>query len=125
MNEKLKKELHENRVLIKEKEKILDSNTRLPIVFMLIETSFSNESDWEDFKQKFEELNPSFLRHLIDQHSDLSKSEIRLLTLIRIGYTQKEIAGMLIIAADSVKKARSRVRKKMNISENIKLKEYL
>jgi DNA-directed RNA polymerase specialized sigma24 family protein len=117
------KKLEELNELLKAKTSI--ERTDLLNVFSLLESSLSKEDDWEDFKEKFEELNPSFLKHLIDKHSDLSKSEIRLLTLIRIDYSQKEIAGMLNIAADSVKKARSRVRKKMNIAENIRLKEYL
>jgi DNA-binding CsgD family transcriptional regulator len=117
------KKLEELNELLKAKTSI--ERTDLLNVFSLLESSLSNEDDWENFKEKFEELNPAFLKHLIDKHSDLSKSEIRLLTLIRIGYSQKEIAGMLNIATDSVKKARSRVRKKLNISENIRLKEYL
>ena len=48
-----------------------------------------------------------------------------ILKMLDEGYSQKEIAGMLNIATDSVKKARSRVRKKMNLAENIQLKEYL
>lgn len=117
------KKLEELNELLKAKTSI--ERTELLNVFSLLESSLSNEDDWEAFKEKFEELNPAFLKHLFDKHSDLSKSEIRLLTLIRIGYSQKDIAGMLNIAADSVKKARSRVRKKMNLSESIRLKEYL
>lgn len=117
------KKLDELNQLLKTKTSI--ERTDLLNVFSLLESSLSKEDDWEDFKQKFEELNPVFLKQLIHKHSDLSKTEIRLLTLIRIGYSQKEIASMLNIASDSVKKARNRVRKKMNIPENLRLKEYL
>lgn len=94
-------------------------------IFKLLESSLTNKEEWLAFKLKFKELNPVFLEQLINKHPDLSKSDIRLLTLIRIGYTQKEIANIINIAPDSVKKARQRVRKKMNISESITLKSYL
>jgi DNA-binding CsgD family transcriptional regulator len=85
----------------------------------------STESEWEEFKLKLQELNPVFLEQLLVNHPDLSKSEIRLLTLIKVGYSQKEIANILNIAPDSVKKARSRVRKKLRLDEDITLNAYL
>lgn len=99
--------------------------TDLITIFNLLESSLSKDNEWENFKQKFKALDPNFLNLLLAKNSDLSKSEIRLLTLIRIGYSQKEIATMLNIAPDSVKKARQRVRKKLNIPESIKLRAYL
>lgn len=110
---------------LKEKEELLTSKASLVSIFKLIENSFSNESDWKIFKEKFEQLNPDFFSSLSAKHSDLSKSEIRLLTLIRIGYSQKEIATILNIAPDSVKKAKSRVRKKMNLGEKETLINHL
>ena len=94
-------------------------------VFKLLENSLSNESDWQDFKSKFEKLNPNFHNNLISKHQNLSKSEIRLLTLIKINYSQKEIAGILNIEPDSVKKAKNRVRKKLEISSAVQLQDYL
>lgn len=99
--------------------------TDLLAIFKLLESNLSEEQDWLNFKTKFEELNPNFLTDLFGQHPDLSKTEIRLLTLIKIGFTQKEIAKILYVAEDSVKKAKQRVRKKLNITSNITLPEYL
>ena len=87
--------------------------------------SFSTEAEWQDYLQKFKELNPTFLEQLLKGYPNLTKSEIRLLILMKLGYSQKEIASILFIAPDSVKKARSRVRKKMNLAENKNLKEVL
>ena len=124
-NDNLEKELSENRNTLQEKEKLLASNASLVSVFKLIENSFSSNADWNHFKEKFETLNPNFVAVLLEKHPKLTKSEIRLLTLIRIGYSQKEIAHILNIAPDSVKKSRSRVRKKLDLSESIHLSAYL
>ena len=73
----------------------------------------------------FDQLQPEFYNQLVKQHPDLTKSEIRLLLLIHIGYTQKEIASILQIAPDSVKKSRTRVRKKLKIAIDERLEDYL
>jgi DNA-binding CsgD family transcriptional regulator len=115
---------------LEQKNKLLSAQkgikkTDLISIFKLVENSLSKETDWDAFKLKFKELSPNFINGLLVSHPDLSKSEIRLLTLIKIGYSQKEIANILNIAPDSVKKAKSRVRKKLNISETVRLNEYL
>ena len=113
---------------LKEKEELLAKKietTDLVSIFNLIENSLSTEAEWNEFKSKLNRLSPSFLNQLLERHSNLSKSEIRLLTLIRIGYTQKEIATILHIAPDSVKKARSRARRKLNLPDSINLYDYL
>lgn len=94
-------------------------------VFKLIEQSLNSESDWEHFKLKFEKLNSDFLENLTTDHPDLTKSEIRLLTLIKVGYSQKEIAEILCIEPNSVKKAKSRVRKKLDLTKAEILTSYL
>ncbi len=127
----IKRRIEQSELLAKalaEKEALLSKkidSTELIGIFSLIENSLSTENEWEAFKTKLNELNPLFLNNLLERHQDLSKSEIRLLTLIKIGYSQKEIAQILGIAPDSVKKARSRVRKKLSLIESEKLSDYL
>lgn len=99
--------------------------TELLGIFKLLENSLSTDEEWEDFKVKVGALNPNFYEQLFNKHPDLSKSEIRLLTLIKIGYSQKEIAKILVIEPNSVKKAKSRVRKKLELSSSIELSNYL
>lgn len=124
----IKRKLNQSEILaqsLKEKEDILEKKVDLVGVFNLIENSLSTEEEWSDFKVKLKKLNPNFYDQLLTSHSDLTKSEIRLLTLIKIGYSQKEIASTLNIAPDSVKKARTRVRKKLNLPDSTNLNEYL
>lgn len=116
--------LEEKNILLSIQKKGIEK-TDVINIFKLLENSLSKETDWEFFKQKFKELSPNFMNQLLAKHPNLTKSEIRLLTLMKIGYSQKEIASMLSIAPDSVKKAKSRVRKKLNLSENIILNDYL
>ncbi|MAX82349.1 MAG: hypothetical protein CL843_19495 [Crocinitomicaceae bacterium] len=124
----IKRKLNQSEILaqsLKEKEDILEKKVDLVGIFNLIENSLSTEDEWSDFKSKLKELNPNFFDQLLTSHSNLTKSEIRLLTLVKIGYSQKEIASTLNIAPDSVKKARTRVRKKLNLPDSTNLNEYL
>jgi len=133
----LENELIQNKkellVVSKQLESKLDSaplkmtieKTDLLSIFKLLESTLSKEEEWSEFKSKFEELSPYFLSNLNQDHPNLSKSEIRLLILIRIGFTQKEIANILNIAPDSTKKAKHRVRKKLGLSRFTILTEYL
>ncbi len=125
LKDKLETELFEYKNILLEKEKQFATNSGLVSVIKLVENSFLNESDWEEFKERFESLNPNFITTLEAKHSDLSKSDIRMLLFIRIGYTQKEIASILHIAPDSVKKARARLRKKLALEEKDNLFSYL
>ncbi|MCH2231540.1 MAG: LuxR C-terminal-related transcriptional regulator [Crocinitomicaceae bacterium] len=99
--------------------------TDLLSVFKMLENSLSTEEEWDEFKLKLQQLDPDFLERIIKKHSNLTKSELRLVILIRIDYTQKDIAEILSIAPASVKKSRSRVRKKLNLDSGTELKSYL
>jgi len=133
----LKKELEANKDKLihtskelKEKEELLSTKkgiekTDVIGILKLLENSLSTDEEWEEFKLKFTALNPNFLEQLSKKHPDLTKSEIRLLTLIKIGYSQKEIADILSIAPDSVKKSRSRARKKLKLQKSVSLSKYL
>lgn len=101
------------------------SKTDVLSIFKLLESNLTNKEDWINFKDKFKEMNPNFLPNLYKKHPNLSKTEIRLLILIKIGFTQKEISCMLFIAESSVKKAKQRVRKKMGLTTGISLSTYL
>lgn len=99
--------------------------TDLVAVLKLLENSFSNDSDWEEFKTKFKEISPLFFEKLMKVHPNLSKSELRLLTLLKIGYTQKQIANILSIEPNSVKKSKHRTRQKLCLPKSLYLKDYL
>jgi hypothetical protein len=122
--------LAQTRLELGEKEKQLGvdraiKKTDFASIFKLVESSLSTDAEWDEFKIRFEELQPNFYDQLVRKFPDLTKSEVRLLILVHIGYTQKEIAEILNIAPDSVKKGRTRARKKLNIPANVKLEDFL
>jgi tetratricopeptide (TPR) repeat protein len=73
------------------------------------------EGNWEAFIEQFTALNPEFYKQFQSAHPDLSKGDLRLAALLRMGLTSKDIASMLNISEPGMKKARYRLRKKMKL----------
>ncbi|NND94381.1 MAG: hypothetical protein HKN45_05905 [Flavobacteriales bacterium] len=83
------------------------------------------ENNWDQFMSQFKETDPSFYQKLNESYPDLSKGELRLSALIRMNLGNKEIARMLNISDEGVKKARYRLRKKLDLLQEDSLEAKL
>ncbi len=63
--------------------------------------------------QEVEGLHRGYLNHLKDDHPGLTAYELRLCAYMKSNLTTKEIATILNIQPESVKKAKQRLRKKL------------
>lgn len=70
-----------------------------------------------------DQINSEFVSTLKTTHPDLTKSELDLCSLIKLGYSTKKIANLRDSSIGSVKVAKSRIKKKVGISQ--KLDDYL
>ncbi|CAN0580649.1 unnamed protein product [Ectocarpus sp. 12 AP-2014] len=85
----------------------------------LIKTiNFDQQDDkvWENFTRYFEAVHKDFEKEAISRFPDITKNELRLMALIKMNLSSKEIANILNISAVGVKKARNRLRKKMQLT---------
>lgn len=80
---------------------------------------------WDRFDVAFKSAHPNFNIHLITTFPDLSPAEIRLANFIRMGMSIKSIASVLFQAPESIKVARSRLRKKLNLNTGQNLQIFL
>lgn len=76
------------------------------------------EEDWEGFKKLYEEVHPNFFYTLKSKYPKLTNAEIRMIALLKLHLSNKEIAGMLGINPDSVVKTKYRLKKKISDIEN-------
>jgi len=83
------------------------------------------EKDWDLFKIYFEQVNEGFFDKLKLINPEFSSNDLKLSALIKLNMNIKESASVLNIAPNSVKSARYRLRKKLGISQEIDLFEYL
>ncbi len=79
----------------------------------------------DDFYTKIDALSSSFYDKLTTQFEGLTKTEIRLCSLIKLDLDTKQIAALQNINPSSVKKSRNRLRKKLNLSPEEDLDAFL
>lgn len=71
---------------------------------------------WEEFELRFEQVHESFYTNLLEKHPDLSPRDKRLAALLKLNLTSKEIAQITGQSSKSVENARTRLRKKLDIT---------
>ena len=94
-----------------------------------IETEIKNKI-WvhkqnDEFYKKIDELSSSFYHRLTSRFEGLTKTEIRMCTLIKLDLNTKQIATLQNINPASVKMSRNRLRKKLNLSSDDDLNAFL
>lgn len=91
----------------------------------MIKRDIHDDDQWEQFSAEFSSLHQGYIESLINTFGPLSKSEIRLISLIKMNLSNKEIADTLNISNDGIKKARYRLRKKLKLDSEEDLHGFL
>ncbi|MDX1619019.1 MAG: tetratricopeptide repeat protein [Balneolaceae bacterium] len=91
----------------------------------LVDYSFHLDEDWKQFRLCFEEVHPGFFDELREEYPELTPNELRLAALARLNLSVKETAAVMGITPDSVKTARYRLRKKMELETEENLTEVM
>ena len=116
-----------NELLIQIKEQLSNINDKDTIkpVINIIDNSLNHKDNWEFFKEAFNNADSEFFKKLKDLHSNLSPNDLKLCAYLRLNLSSKEIAPMFNISPRSVEIKRYRLRKKMNLSSNDNLTNYI
>ncbi|MEQ9425184.1 MAG: tetratricopeptide repeat protein [Cyclobacteriaceae bacterium] len=91
----------------------------------VIDGSSYIDREWEDFKLRFEEVHHDFLQALKHAYPDLSTADLRICALLKLNMNMKEAARVLGISPDSVKISRYRLRKKLGLSTEDNLNDFI
>ncbi|THU30233.1 hypothetical protein FAM09_30495 [Niastella caeni] len=83
------------------------------------------EEDWEKFKTLFEKIYPGFFLKLKEMVPDITVAEQRMAALIRLHLNTKQMASMLGISTDSVYKIRQRLRKRLQLDDELATETFL
>jgi tetratricopeptide (TPR) repeat protein len=107
---------------LKQKAKVLKADANAdPGYQMLIQTinfDLQDDNNWERFSKYFEEVHKDFNAKAQQQFPNVTSNDLRLMALLKMNLSSKEIANILNISSDGIKKARQRLRKKMGIDSN-------
>ncbi|MDC7999153.1 tetratricopeptide repeat protein [Gilvibacter sediminis] len=76
-------------------------------------------------KQNIEQVNFEFIKKLKTTHPELTKTDVEICSLIRIGLNRKEVANLRNTSLEAVKSSRFRIKKKLGLSPDSSLDDYI
>ncbi|SNR17474.1 tetratricopeptide repeat protein [Tenacibaculum jejuense] len=85
----------------------------------------NSKCKWKEFKATFEQVNQNFYSKLKESYPDLTPSELKLCSLLKLNLSTKDISNLMGISYDSVKMGRYRVRKKLKLSREVNLVGFI
>ena len=71
--------------------------------------------EWSQFSKEFSSVHEDFIQKITQRFGSFSQSEMRLASLLKMNLSSKEVANILRISDEGIKKARYRLRKKMDL----------
>ncbi len=83
------------------------------------------DNNWKDFDNYFESVNKNFYTRLKQKYPDISNNDLKICALIKLNLSIKEMASILNISPDSVKTARHRLRKKLQLNTEENLTDFI
>ena len=107
--------------IIKKKYKQKDINT----LYIRLNQMMQIDTEKEKFQIHVEEVHQSFFHTLNKKFPNLTKGDKRLLALLMMNLSSKEIARIINISPSSVNTKRYRLRKKLNIDSDENLIEFV
>ncbi|HIP47981.1 MAG TPA: tetratricopeptide repeat protein [Lutibacter sp.] len=78
----------------------------------------TNTNIWKEFELSFEQVHKSFYNKLTVSHPNLTSNDRRLCALLLLNLTSKEISQITGQSFKSVENARTRLRKKLNLTNS-------
>ena len=107
-----------NEILVDLKQKVeqMGGGCETRDIINTINFDLKDEASWEYFTQYFEKVHTDFSKNAQQRYPNVTSNELRFMALVRMNLSSKEIANILNITPDGVKKARQRLRKKMALT---------
>ncbi len=110
---------------IKNELKKAEDQKNIKQVVKIIDKNLNNTDDWNLFEEAFNNADKDFLKKIKGSHPTLTSNDLRLCAYLRLNLTSKEIAPLLNISSRSVEVKRYRLRKKMGLSREESLSDYI
>ena len=90
-----------------------------------IRIDMANDANWLQFKSYFEEVHQNFYNQVKTKYPVLSQNDLRLIALLKMNLSSKEIANVLNVSPEGIKKSRYRLRKKLELDTEDSLEETI
>lgn len=121
-------ELESNRkVMSSLKEQLInpDTSNQVTEIKNLLLQEKNQEKFWKNYIIHYNRANKGLIDILLEKHPTLTQNEIKHSIYVDMQLSNKEVSQLLGVTDDSVKKARQRLKKKLNLAAERTLKSYL
>jgi NRPS condensation-like uncharacterized protein len=102
-----------------------DQKKQLQELSRQINQNMNHDQQWKEFTTVFEQLHQSFFDKLKAYNEDLTVNDIRLIALLKMNMSAKDMAAIFGISQDSLRVARYRLRKKLQLAEGDNLSSFI
>jgi CheY-like chemotaxis protein/DNA-binding CsgD family transcriptional regulator len=82
-------------------------------------------SSWNQIEKRIKDTDKQFFKSIGEKHPNLTPAELKLSLYLRMNLSTKEISGLTFQTYDSVRIARTRLRKKLNLNNDDNLVGYI
>jgi DNA-binding CsgD family transcriptional regulator len=91
----------------------------------MMKAHIMTDENWGEFKKLFTRVHPAFFYSLRNKYPHLTGTDTRLMALIKLKLNNREMAGMLGITTDGIKKAKQRLRKKIELQAGTEIEDIV
>lgn len=87
--------------------------------------SAKKDNIWQEFDLRFKANHSGFYTKIMAEYPDLSPVEVRIVALLRLNLTSKEIAEIMQRSTKTIENNRGNIRKKMNLQRSENLTSFI
>lgn len=116
----LKNEL--NQIINSKEEEV---RIKLQQIIQKIDSETYFKDDWHKFETHFNVIYNDFIKRIKTGYPDLTRKDLRLCSYMRMNLSGNEIAQLSNITVRGVEKSRSRLRKKLNLTSEADLNDFI
>ena len=91
--------------------------TKLQSVINFLKYSINNKT-YENFEYYFVKVHPDFFEKLLSDFPDLTQQELRISAFIKLNLPIKDIASIMNISPEAIRSAKTRIKKRLNLSDS-------
>lgn len=91
---------------------------------LLRQQKILTQEDWDNFKSVFLQVYPSFMDKMNQKFDKLTPAELRMFMLLKLDLSKQQIAEVLGISAESVRKTKYRLKKKLQLGNEQDLEVF-
>lgn len=95
------------------------------VLQQLYRATILTDDEWNEFKQLFEQVHKGYLQRLKNSMPELTPADTRFIVLSKLNLSNKEMAGILGVQADTIRSYKHRLRKRFGLPEDASIKSFV